>query len=244
MLGKLARPFSLTVSRSLISMGWSTVAFDFDAPFSSQYGLIIRVESKPTKDEALILALSISLSARTLSKLTIPSVYLLVYCTFVLRASSDTLPTELNLRRWHIQTGATCLLCRSPRPTCHHVLNGYIEWYRKIFSLLTISWYIVIWFLLYRDIVIQKFSYRGITMCVCLCLCLCACVHMCVCVCTCVCVHVCLCLCLCVCVCVCVCVHECVCVHACVCVCVFSCLSVCTCTFTIPLSMCYFLSAH
>ena len=44
--------------------------------------------------------------------------------SFVLRASSDTLPTPLNLRRWHIQTGATCSLCLSPRPTCHHVLNG------------------------------------------------------------------------------------------------------------------------
>jgi len=44
--------------------------------------------------------------------------------SFVLRASSDTLPTPLNLRRWHIQTGATCALCQSPRPTSHHVLNG------------------------------------------------------------------------------------------------------------------------
>jgi len=42
-----------------------------------------------------------------------------------LRASSDTLPTPLNLRRWHIQTGATCSLCLSPHPTCHHVLNGF-----------------------------------------------------------------------------------------------------------------------
>ena len=30
----------------------------------------------------------------------------------------------LNLRRWHIQTGATCSLCQSPHPTFHHVLNG------------------------------------------------------------------------------------------------------------------------
>jgi len=44
--------------------------------------------------------------------------------SFVLRASSDTLPTPLNLHRWHIQTGATCLLCQSSRPTSHYVLNG------------------------------------------------------------------------------------------------------------------------
>ena len=44
--------------------------------------------------------------------------------SFVLQASSDTLPTPLNLRRWHIQTRATCSLCLSPCPTCHHVLNG------------------------------------------------------------------------------------------------------------------------
>jgi len=42
----------------------------------------------------------------------------------VLPASSDALPTPLNLRHWHIQTGATCSLCQSPHPTSHHVLNG------------------------------------------------------------------------------------------------------------------------
>jgi len=40
----------------------------------------------------------------------------------VLRTSSDTLPTLLNLCRWHIQTGATP--CLSPCPTSHRVLNG------------------------------------------------------------------------------------------------------------------------
>ena len=44
--------------------------------------------------------------------------------SFVLRASSDTLPTEVNLRRWNIQCDAKCDLCDSPRPTTAHVLNG------------------------------------------------------------------------------------------------------------------------
>lgn len=44
--------------------------------------------------------------------------------SFILRASSDTLPTEVNLCRWNIQCGAKCALCDSPRPTTAHVLSG------------------------------------------------------------------------------------------------------------------------
>ncbi|XP_072023129.1 uncharacterized protein [Amphiura filiformis] len=47
--------------------------------------------------------------------------------SFVLRASSDTLPTEVNLRRWKIQTSAVCCLCSQPNPTTFHVLNGCQE---------------------------------------------------------------------------------------------------------------------
>ncbi|XP_065896220.1 uncharacterized protein [Dysidea avara] len=44
--------------------------------------------------------------------------------SFLLRASSDTLPTAVNLRRWHIQCGAKCTLCDSNRPTTAHILGG------------------------------------------------------------------------------------------------------------------------
>ena len=39
-------------------------------------------------------------------------------------ASSDTLPTEVNLRRWKIQCNARCILCDSARPTTAHILSG------------------------------------------------------------------------------------------------------------------------
>ena len=41
--------------------------------------------------------------------------------SFILRASSDTLPTPMNLQRWKIQTSASCQLCDCSRPT-------YFEW--------------------------------------------------------------------------------------------------------------------
>ena len=44
--------------------------------------------------------------------------------SFLLRASSDTLPTAINLHRWKIQCGARCILCDSSRPTTAHVLSG------------------------------------------------------------------------------------------------------------------------
>jgi len=44
--------------------------------------------------------------------------------SFVLRAASDTLPTAVNLRRWHIQCDAKCTLCDSNRPTTAHILGG------------------------------------------------------------------------------------------------------------------------
>ena len=44
--------------------------------------------------------------------------------SFLLRASSDTLPTAVNLHRWKIQCGARCILCDSSRPTTAHVLSG------------------------------------------------------------------------------------------------------------------------
>ena len=58
--------------------------------------------------------------------------------SFLLRASSDTLPTEVNLRRWKIQCNASCVLCDSARPTTAHILsgcpvaldqNGYTYWH-------------------------------------------------------------------------------------------------------------------
>ena len=52
-------------------------------------------------------------------------------CNQVETLKIASLPTPLNLRRWHIQAGATCLatclLCLSPRPTCHHVLNVALQ---------------------------------------------------------------------------------------------------------------------
>ena len=44
--------------------------------------------------------------------------------SFILRASSDTLPTPMNLRRWKIQTSSSCRLCGCQRPTSAHILNG------------------------------------------------------------------------------------------------------------------------
>ena len=41
-----------------------------------------------------------------------------------LRATSDTLPTAINLWRWSIQCDSKCLLCDFSRPTTAHVLNG------------------------------------------------------------------------------------------------------------------------
>jgi len=44
--------------------------------------------------------------------------------SFILRAASDTLPTAVNLQRWHIQCDARCTLCGYPQPTTAHVLGG------------------------------------------------------------------------------------------------------------------------
>ena len=44
--------------------------------------------------------------------------------SFILRAASDTLPTAVNLQRWHIQCSAKCALCGSAQPTTAHVLGA------------------------------------------------------------------------------------------------------------------------
>ena len=44
--------------------------------------------------------------------------------SFILRCSSDTLPTPTNLRRWKIQMSARCKLCDAPQATALHILNG------------------------------------------------------------------------------------------------------------------------
>ena len=44
--------------------------------------------------------------------------------SFLLRVSSDTLPTEVNLHRWKTQCSAQCVLCNSTRPTTAHILSG------------------------------------------------------------------------------------------------------------------------
>ena len=44
--------------------------------------------------------------------------------SFILCAASDTLPTSVNLKRWHIQCGARCSLCSCTQPTTAHVLGG------------------------------------------------------------------------------------------------------------------------
>jgi len=41
--------------------------------------------------------------------------------SFLLWAASGTLPTEVNLRRWCVQTDAKCLVCESPHPTIAHI---------------------------------------------------------------------------------------------------------------------------
>ena len=40
-----------------------------------------------------------------------------------LEAELELWPTPLNLRRWHIQTGATFSLCQLPHPNSHNVLK-------------------------------------------------------------------------------------------------------------------------
>ena len=42
----------------------------------------------------------------------------------LLRAGSDALPTPMNLRRMRIQCDSGCPLCKAPRPTMAHILNG------------------------------------------------------------------------------------------------------------------------
>jgi len=51
--------------------------------------------------------------------------------SFLLRASWDTLPTAVNLCRWHIQSNAKCTLCDSIQPTTAHILGGcpVQQWY-------------------------------------------------------------------------------------------------------------------
>ena len=44
--------------------------------------------------------------------------------SFILRASSDTLPIPLNLRRWKMRCDASCVLCKSKSPTVVNVLNN------------------------------------------------------------------------------------------------------------------------
>ena len=44
--------------------------------------------------------------------------------SFLLKAGSDTLPTPMNLRRMNIQCHSRCPLCKAPRPTTAHILNG------------------------------------------------------------------------------------------------------------------------
>ena len=44
--------------------------------------------------------------------------------SFLLRATSDTLPTAVNLQRWSIQCKAKCLLCDSQRLTTAHILGS------------------------------------------------------------------------------------------------------------------------
>ena len=43
--------------------------------------------------------------------------------SFILRASSDTLPTLLNQRRWKMRFDASYHLCKSNSPTVLHILN-------------------------------------------------------------------------------------------------------------------------
>ena len=47
--------------------------------------------------------------------------------SFLVRAGSDTLPTPLNLKRWHYRVSSTCPLCDSPNPTTAHILNNCKE---------------------------------------------------------------------------------------------------------------------
>ena len=44
--------------------------------------------------------------------------------SFILRATSDTLLTPLNLHRWKIQCGVKCTLCGNSQPAVAHILNG------------------------------------------------------------------------------------------------------------------------
>ena len=47
--------------------------------------------------------------------------------SFVLRAGSDTLPTQLNLARWKIQSNPRCPICGSRNPTTLNILNGCVS---------------------------------------------------------------------------------------------------------------------
>ena len=47
--------------------------------------------------------------------------------SFVLCAGSDTLPTQLNLARWKIQSNPRCPICGSRNPTSVNILNGCVS---------------------------------------------------------------------------------------------------------------------
>ena len=44
--------------------------------------------------------------------------------SFLLRTSSDTLPTPMNLHRWRYRVSASCPLCQQSMCTIAHILNG------------------------------------------------------------------------------------------------------------------------
>ena len=46
------------------------------------------------------------------------------HLSFILRAASDTLPTPVNLQRWHIQCDVKCSVCGNTHLTTAHVLGG------------------------------------------------------------------------------------------------------------------------
>ena len=44
--------------------------------------------------------------------------------SFILLTASDTLPTSVNLKCWHIRCGAKCTLCGHSQLTTAHILDG------------------------------------------------------------------------------------------------------------------------
>ena len=51
--------------------------------------------------------------------------------SFLLRATTDTLPTPLNVGHWRLKSDPSCSLCGHKQPTIHHILSNCSEAFQQ-----------------------------------------------------------------------------------------------------------------